>query len=160
MPLQGTYGVLRGRVAGGRHDTRSQDPHYAIHVVADGEHYRVAVNVQSRVAPSTLLYLVDAQFDHPLIASLGQTAEGFTPLHGGVDTGGLDYIRGNLFHRNDMRLLPANVSGPDNDLQDLLDHHVERAARSAGGGVRLRRRLGARSQERQDLPLQARPWGA
>ena len=40
----------------------------------------------------------------------------------------LDFIRGNLFDRQAMRVLPATAPGPDNDLADKLDHYVRRAA--------------------------------
>src|SRR4029450_398711 len=39
----------------------------------------------------------------------------------------LDFIRGNLFDPAAMRPLPADATGPDNDLTDLLDHYVNRA---------------------------------
>ncbi len=58
----------------------------------------------------------------------------------------MDFIRGNLFDRSDMRLLPSNLPGPDNDLSDRIEHYVTRAiqemdARSlmhlgSGGGRR------------------------
>jgi hypothetical protein len=41
----------------------------------------------------------------------------------------LDFIRGNLVQRSDMRLLPPNLPGPDNDLSDKLAHYVDRATR-------------------------------
>jgi hypothetical protein len=40
----------------------------------------------------------------------------------------LDFIRANLFDRQQMRPEPASVPGPDNDLADKLDHFVRRAA--------------------------------
>jgi hypothetical protein len=40
----------------------------------------------------------------------------------------LDFIRANLFDRQAMVPVPSTVPGPDNDLADLLDHFVERAA--------------------------------
>jgi hypothetical protein len=40
----------------------------------------------------------------------------------------LDFIRGNLFDRQAMRVLPATAPGPDNDLADKLAHYVSRAA--------------------------------
>ena len=48
---------------------------------------------------------------------------------------GLDFIRGNLFDRGAMRPLPSDVSGPDNDLSDFLDHYVERAIADPGALV-------------------------
>lgn len=42
----------------------------------------------------------------------------------------LDFIRGNLFTRTDMRLLPPNLPGPDNDLSERLEHYAGRAIRN------------------------------
>ena len=39
----------------------------------------------------------------------------------------LDFIRGNLFDRSEMRLLPSHLPGPDNDLSDRIEHYVKRA---------------------------------
>jgi uncharacterized protein YukJ len=39
----------------------------------------------------------------------------------------LDFIRGNLFNRDDFVKLPFDVPGPDNDLNEKLLHYVERA---------------------------------
>jgi uncharacterized protein YukJ len=39
----------------------------------------------------------------------------------------LDYVRGNLFDPTQMRPLPPDVAGPDNDLADLLDARLARA---------------------------------
>jgi len=38
----------------------------------------------------------------------------------------VDFIRGNLFNRLDMRLLPPNLPGPNNDLSDQIEHYVNR----------------------------------
>ena len=58
----------------------------------------------------------------------------------------LDYVRGDLFDPAQMRPLPADVSGPDNDLGDLLDDCVDprdrirrrRSTRSGSAGGRRR----------------------
>jgi hypothetical protein len=42
----------------------------------------------------------------------------------------LDYIRGNLFDVTQMKPLPYNVPGPDNDLNELLDLYIQRAIQS------------------------------
>ena len=47
----------------------------------------------------------------------------------------LDFIRGNLFDRGEMRLLPHNVPGPDNDLSDRIEHYVNRAINEPGALV-------------------------
>jgi uncharacterized protein YukJ len=128
MPLH-KYGVLAGRAVEKRREgSPDESPHYQIHVTdADELSYRVAVNVQSQESPSELLYLVNEDFDHPIIASMPDATSGWTALAAGPGGANLDFIRGNLFDRAAMRLLPPDVTGPDNDLEDLLDHSVDRA---------------------------------
>jgi uncharacterized protein YukJ len=124
MPLK-KYGVLVARAIERRREGGTDSPHYQIRL-ADGvgTTYRAAVNVLSQESPSELLYFVDDDLKHPITATLG----GLTPgWHALGPRGGLDFIRGNLLERSDMRALPPDVTGPDNDLADMLDHYVERA---------------------------------
>jgi hypothetical protein len=39
----------------------------------------------------------------------------------------LDFIRGNLFDPSTMSVLPFDLPGPDNDLNEQIDHYVQRA---------------------------------
>jgi hypothetical protein len=55
------------------------------------------------------------------------TLDGWRALPSAAGGSNLDYIRGNLFDHTAMRSLPPDVTGPDNDLADLLDHYVQRA---------------------------------
>ena len=128
MPLAG-YGVLAGRALDTRREDGTDTPHYQLHLVDDGgEHWRIAVNVESQQAPSELLYLVVDDFRHPVTALLGATGSGWHELPPpGIGAANLDYIRSNLFDRAQMRLLPPALEGPDNDLADLLDHWCRRA---------------------------------
>jgi uncharacterized protein YukJ len=124
MPLK-SYGVLSGRVADTRREGSTDTPHYQIELVDDsGAHYRIAVNVQSQQEPSELLYCVVDDFKHPITGALPAPGSGWTKLAAGA---GLDFIRANLFDPATMRKLPPDVAGPDNDLADLLDHHIQRA---------------------------------
>ena len=127
MPLR-SYGVLVGRAVDARREGGRDTPHYQVHLVdGSGTDYRIAVNVLSQESPSELLYLVDDTFDHPLATAVASLGSGWHPLAsepGGVN---LDFIRGNLFARADMRALPPDAAGPDNDLADLFDHYVNRA---------------------------------
>jgi len=52
---------------------------------------------------------------------------GLRPLPPRPSAANLDFIRGNLFDPAAMRPLPADATGPDNDLANLLDHYVSRA---------------------------------
>ncbi|HYN16938.1 MAG TPA: YukJ family protein, partial [Actinomycetes bacterium] len=132
MPLNG-YGVLVGRAVDRRREGGSSTPHYQVQVeAAPGERYRVAVNAKSQQAPSDLLFLVDDDLRHPVTAALGQLAPGWHDLASRPGSGALDFVRGNLFDPTRMRPLPPDVSGPDNDLADLLDHYVQRAIADPG----------------------------
>jgi uncharacterized protein YukJ len=124
MPLK-SYGVLVTRAIERRREGGTDSPHYQIRL-ADGvgATYRAAVNVLSQESPSELLYLVEDDFKHPITGTLAALTPGWHTL---PPRGGLDYIRGNLLTRASMRALPPDVTGPDNDLADVLDHFIERA---------------------------------
>ena len=127
MPLK-TYGVLITRAVGIRREGGHDTPHYQIHLRDDsGTQYRAAVNVLSQERPSELLYLVGEDFRHPVTARLEGLESGWNTLPSGPGGPNLDFVRGNLFDPALMRALPADVSGPDNDLADLLDHYIQRA---------------------------------
>jgi uncharacterized protein YukJ len=127
MPLD-AYGVLKARPVERRREGSSGTPHYQVHAVDEsGTSYRLAVNVMSKQVPSELLYLVNDDLRHPVTDALavrGSGWHGLPPQPGGAN---LDFVRGNLFDPAQMRTLPPDVVGPDNDLADVLDHHITRA---------------------------------
>ena len=125
MPLK-NYGVLKGRAIGSRPGT-GPSPHYQINVVAGAAQYRVAVNVKSQLAPSELLYLVVEDFRHPLTVGLSELSHGFSEVPSRPGAIALDFIRGNVFHRSEMRPLPHSVPGPDNDLNEKVNAYVQRS---------------------------------
>ena len=123
-----SYGVLVGRVVACRREGPGDaTPHYDAHVRGAGIDHRIAVNVQSMVPPSELLYVVDDDFAHPLLADLPSLAEGWSALPAQPGGASLDFIRGNLFDRARMRTLPAEAPGERNDLADLLDSYLQQA---------------------------------
>jgi uncharacterized protein YukJ len=128
MPLK-NYGVLKGRVID-RKLGEGSTPHYQV-LVSDGNtKYRIAINVKSKQSPSELLYFVQENFDHHIIDDLAQLDLGFNRLDrkpGGV---ALDFIRGNLFDATQMKPLPHNVPGPDNDLNELIELYIGRSLNS------------------------------
>jgi uncharacterized protein YukJ len=125
MPLK-RYGVLKG-TAIDRRLGAGQSPHYQVHIVDEQLDHRIAVNVKSALTPSTLEYLVVEDFRHPITQGLAELSPGFHPLPSGPGGLALDFIRGNLFDPRDMRTLPHDVPGPDNDLNEKIDHFVQRA---------------------------------
>jgi uncharacterized protein YukJ len=125
MPLE-RYGVLKGRPIARRLGV-SSNAHYQIHVIDETTDYRIAVNVKSQLYPSELEYFIDNHFRHPLTADLPGLPLGFTPLESQPGGIALDFIRGNLFSREQMQPLPFDIPGPDNDLNEALDRYVQQA---------------------------------
>lgn len=125
------YGVLKGRTVAAKREEDRSSPHYQVHIVANNTHYRIAVNVLSQLSPSELLFLVNDNFQHPITVNLPGLPLDFTPLQSTPGGRALDFIRANLFNRLDMRLLPPNLPGPNNDLSDQIEHYVNRAIQEA-----------------------------
>ena len=125
MPLK-SYGVLKGKAIEVRLGA-GQSPHYQVRLIDNTIDYRIAVNVKSQLAPSEVEYVIRERFDHPLLTTVEAMPLGFTPLAPTPTSGALDYIRGNLFDRTEMRPLPHNVPGFDNDLNDKIDRVMQRA---------------------------------
>ena len=127
MPLD-AYGVLKARPVERRREGSTDTPHYQVHAVDEsGTSYRLAVNVMSKQVPSELLYLVNDDLRHPVIDALASRGSGWHRLPSQPGGANLDFVRGNLFDPAQMRTLPPDVVGPDNDLADVLDHHITRA---------------------------------
>lgn len=67
MPIK-SYGVLKGKALGGRTGREGQEEaHYQIHLLADGTHHRIAVNVVSDQSLSDLLFLLVPDYHHPVL---------------------------------------------------------------------------------------------
>lgn len=120
------YGVVKGKAIN-KIIGRGTSPHYEIHLIDDMTDYRIAVNVKSDLAPSELMYLIIEDFQHPILPHLVHLDKGFTALPSAPNKMALDFIRGNLFDPRQMRPLPHNIPGPDNDLNEKLDAYVQRA---------------------------------
>jgi len=125
MPLK-SYGVLKGRPVDRRLGSGG-NPHYQVHVVDDTTDYRIAVNVASKLSPSELEYLIDSHFSHPFLAQLEELKIGWHALPRKPGGPALDFIRTNLFDPRKLTPLPFNVPGPDNDLNEKIDHYLQRA---------------------------------
>jgi uncharacterized protein YukJ len=125
MPLK-SYGVFKGRAIDRRLGAGAS-PHYQVHIVDQSSDYRIAVNVASQLQPSELEYLIESEFRHPVVEQLHELAPGWKGLPSSPGGMALDFIRGNLFDPRRMRKLPFNVPGPDNDLNEKIDHYIQRA---------------------------------
>jgi uncharacterized protein YukJ len=128
------YGVLKGRPINKRHGT-GQSPHFQIHIIDDISDYRISINVKSKLNPSELLYFVDEHFEHPLTEGLPGFQTGFTQIASEPGGVAMDYIRGNLFDPDGMIPLAHNISGPDNDLNEKINHFVERAINDSAAAI-------------------------
>jgi uncharacterized protein YukJ len=148
VPLE-HYGVLKGSVVDARREDAADTPHYQVHVRAENTSYRIAVNVKSQLSPSELLFLVDDRFSHPVIGGLPELPRGFNDLKHEPDGLALDFIRGNLFDRLQLRTLPASMPGPDNDLSDRVEHYVARAVQESDAELYA---FGERWGPEQDKP--------
>jgi uncharacterized protein YukJ len=125
MPLH-SYGLLKGKAVEVRLGA-GQSPHYQVRLVDDTTDYRIAINVKSQLAPSDLEFVVLERYQHPITSLVEGLGLGFTRLQSGPGTGALDFIRGNLFDRTQMRPLPFSVPGFDNDLNEKIDRVMQRA---------------------------------
>jgi len=125
MPLK-SYGVFKGRAIDRRLGSGGS-PHYQVHLVDQNNDYRIAVNVASQLQPSELEYLIDSEFRHPIVEQLHDLTPGWKALPSKPGGIALDFIRGNLLDPRRMRKLGFNVPGPDNDLNEKIDHYIQRA---------------------------------
>ncbi|WP_010336681.1 DUF2278 family protein [Sphingobium yanoikuyae] len=124
MPLK-NYAILKGRPVANRLGT-SGSPHYQVQISADGEMYRIAINVRSQDG-SEVQFLVRQPFEHPLTAAITAMEEGCVPVPSALGGVALDFIRGNLAQPWEFVPLPINAAGPDNDLNEKIDGYVQRA---------------------------------
>lgn len=121
-----SYGVLKGKAIEVRLGA-GQSPHYQVRVIDDTTDYRVALNVKSQLPPSDVEYVIIENFQHPVTDIVDALPRGFSTLERKPGSGALDFIRGNLFDRSQMRPLPFSVPGFDNDLNEKLDRVMQRA---------------------------------
>ncbi|HEX6372671.1 MAG TPA: YukJ family protein [Longimicrobium sp.] len=127
MPIE-SYGVLKGRITECRQERETRAPHYHIRVRAAGADARVSINVQShdRRRPD-LLHLVDDDFRHPITQRLAALDDGWHAGGTGPGALALDYPRGGMVTREQMRAISHDKPGAGNDLNDRLDALIRRA---------------------------------
>jgi uncharacterized protein YukJ len=124
MPLK-NYGVWKGRPID-RREGSGKSPHYQVRMVDDEVELRIAVNVQSADG-SEVLYCLQSHFEHSLTDGLRELSAGFTALSSKPGGMAIDFIRSNIGGPGDFVPLPISTAGPDNDLNEKLDHYVQRA---------------------------------
>ncbi|KAL5358809.1 hypothetical protein BJX96DRAFT_163998 [Aspergillus floccosus] len=133
MPLD-NYGVWKAypkRYHVERRGTRT--PHLTLYFRDNGgPEFQAAINIKSGdQQESRLVYWVNEDMSgHPLVGGLSELKTGFKrlddeePERGGLR---LDYIRGNLFDVNTGRVLEHDITGPNNDIIDVLVPKVQQA---------------------------------
>ncbi|HJW95616.1 MAG TPA: DUF2278 family protein [Thermoanaerobaculia bacterium] len=133
MPVPG-YGVLIGGVSDRQLATPKKN-HYEVRVEAAGQSYRIAVNVQS-VDKSEVLYHIDEAFMHPFTTQLAALPDGHHTVPSQAGGIAIDFVRGGLnLHRADFVPLPMTDQGDDNDLNDKIDHYVQRVMSESGARI-------------------------
>jgi uncharacterized protein YukJ len=130
MPVE-NYGVFTGAVTKEERETGTGRVHFQFKMEAGGDVVRVPINVLSdseqALEKRLLKYIVIDDFRHPVSEAIEALGDGWHPLEHKPGGAALDYRRGNLFQEADMRILPPDLAGAENDLQDLIQHYVERA---------------------------------
>ena len=121
-----SYGVLKGKAIEVRLGA-GQSPHYQVRIIDDTTDYRIAVNVKSQLPPSDVEFVLIEHFQHPITDIVEPLPKGFKALERKPGSGALDFIRGNLFDRAQMRPLPFSLPGFDNDLNEKVDRVMQRA---------------------------------
>lgn len=130
MPVE-NYGVFTGTVTKDQREIGTGKVHFQFKMAAGDDVIRVPVNVlsdsQGALESRLLKYIVVEDFRHPVTEAVEALGDGWHPRQHEPGGAALDYRRGNLFKEADMRILPPDLTGPENDLQDLIQHYVERA---------------------------------
>jgi len=119
MPLK-SYAVLKGRATATRSSEHGH-PHFHLQLEANGDYFRVAINVRSMLEPSEMEYLIKLRFGHPITSALHQLSPGLHPVERRSGGLALDFIRLNLFYRDQFLKLPSHNSNGGTDLNDVLE---------------------------------------
>jgi uncharacterized protein YukJ len=129
------YGVLKGTVQG--HLRNADDDHYQILVHGGDTVFRIAVNVKSSApkAPSTVLFETTTSLPQAFTQGLHALEDGFTKLASTPGGVAIDYVRSGIVTPKDMKPLPPDRPGANNDLKDTLETAAVDAMRLAGSMV-------------------------
>ena len=128
------YGVLKCLALEGIPERLKDDPkspHYTITAKdTQDQKYKIVINVKSKKEPSDLMVFIDEDFKHPITNTLLSLKFGYQEIEKSERKAGgiaLDFIRGNLFDITKMKLIPFDVEGDNNDLNDKIDFIVQQA---------------------------------
>lgn len=124
MPLS-DYGALKGYPIA--YDTKADDNHIFIHVVADEQEYSVSLNVESCVMPNNMLYCIVEDFCHPFVGVLNDLPEGFQSQKSDEDIA-LDYVKDQLFDERCMKLA-SHHTAEINEFGSRVIHYAKEAMR-------------------------------
>jgi uncharacterized protein YukJ len=128
--MDASYGVLKCSIVEVT-QIKGMTPHFHIHAIADGVHFRIAINTKSDIYPYDVLYYIDSDFKNELTEKLSKFPLGFYAIGPNVkEEYGLDYIRGNLLDIKNMQPLPDVMPGPDNDLNEKIRNITHKALQS------------------------------
>ena len=148
------YSLFTGRILDRRAETRGKSPHYHVLLDGGGERFRVAVNTRSGTSharEADLLYFADDDYRHEITARLAGVDDGWRHIESHPHGLALDYQRGGMFDRRQMRRIPATKPGPRNDLVDELDDVVTRLMTDPAARLHA---FGTRWGPEPDLPDQ------
>ncbi|KAJ0417621.1 hypothetical protein BJY00DRAFT_289275 [Aspergillus carlsbadensis] len=133
MPLE-NYGVWKAHPVDYKVERRGADkPHLTLYFRNNGGGvYEAAINIKSGdLDESRLAYWVNEDMSNfPLVEGLSHLPTGYKRLDEQEPEPGdlrLDYIRGNLFDVNTGRVLEHDITGPNNDIIDVLVPRVQQA---------------------------------
>jgi len=119
MPLK-SYAVLKARPKATKSSAEGH-PHFQLQTEANGAFYRTAINVRSMLEPSEMEYLIKLRFGHPITAQLRRLSPGLHPVERRPGGLALDYLRLNLFPRDQFLTLPSDHANNGADLNDVLE---------------------------------------
>lgn len=119
------YSLLKGKAVDSRFGS-GQNPHYSIAVVDNNKEYRIAVDVHSQEG-SDVDYILFSHWNHPILDEIRNLEFGIHSIESAPGGLALDYIRGNIVDPRLFVPIPMNLPGPDNDLNEKIDHYVQRA---------------------------------
>jgi uncharacterized protein YukJ len=131
MPIP-SYGVLRCQPIKGMH--AADTSHYEVQVVDNDYDYRIAINVKSQQSPPELLYYIDENYKHVILAQLENLPREFTALESKPNSIALDYIRENLFDYHQMKTA-HHIIGLDNELGEIIEKYIDLAIRTGDASI-------------------------